>query len=387
VQSQFDECSNGAFQFTPFNGINQETGVNIANGMHDYHITGEAKVSTEILDEVEVHLNTTLGILDQIDHVMLCLPPGTPLSTRRSTTHWTAYAKRNDKFSVYNDGAYTHGLSLCAQSSFIMHEIGHNLGLHHSDRYDDGEHRRYEDKSALMGTSYNLPDGRGPKMCYNAPHLKQLGWVDDSNIRTIPQASLTTSYTIDLYGVYSESNNESYRNEMIIIPELTSARNPRANKDYYISYNAMKGPNTGALMGGNAVLVYHSSGVGRPSELVAQLRLNHNVYSNEYSILINSEYITIEVIEINTVSGYARVRVKGGNDTTLETPAPSPPLILGLPACTGNSTVWAHSINPSIITCDWLYTNNGCSLYGDCASDDGSTADAVCPGCDKCILV
>jgi len=389
VQSQFYECSNGAFQFTPFNGETR-TGVNIANGMHDYHInrdvTGE--VSTDIRREVRLQLNSILGSLEQFNHILLCLPPGTRRRTNSSETHWTAYATRGGRFTVYNDGAYTNGVSACAQSSTIMHEIGHNLGLHHSDRYDDGEHRRYEDKSGLMGTSYNLPDGRGPKMCYNAPHLKQLGWVDQSNIRTIPQASLTTSHTIEtLYGVYSEINEGINRKEMIIIPELTSASNPGANKDYYISYNAMKGPNTGALMGGNAVLVHHSSGVGRPSELVAQLRLNHNVYSNEYSILINSEYITIEVIEINTVSGYARVRVKGGNDTTLETPAPSPPLILGLPACTGNSTVWAHSINPSIITCDWLYTNNGCSLYGDCASDDGSTADAVCPGCDKCILV
>jgi len=384
VQSQFDECSNGAFQFTPYNGETL-TGVNVANGMYDYHITDEARVSTDIRDEVSQHLDTTLGILDEIDHVMLCLPPGTPLSTSRSETHWTAYARRGGKFTVYNDGAHTHGLSACAQSSTIMHEIGHNLGLHHSDRYDDGEHRRYEDKSGLMGTSYNLPDGRGPKMCYNAPHLKQLDWVDDSNIRTMPQASLTTSYTIrTLYGVYSERGNEGInRREMIILPELTSASNPGANNDYFISYNAMKGPNTGTRMGGNAVLVHHSSGVGRSSKLVAQLRFNHPHYSNEYSILINSEYITIKVIEINTVSGYAEVGVKVGNDTQLETPAPYSPLTLELPACTGDSSNWKHSTNP-IMTCGFLFSSRQCSIYGDRPSDDSSTANTVCPQCGKC---
>ena len=181
-----------------------------------------------------------------------------------------------------------------------------------------------------MGTLYTPKYGRWPKMCYNAPHLKQLGWVQ-LDIRTIPHANLTTSYTNEtLYGFYTEIKEGVNSKEMIIITGLTPTSNPDTNKYCYISCNAIKGPNTETLMGENYVLVHYSSGVGR-SELVTQLRLKHDNYSNEYPILTNSEYITIEVFEINTVEGYAKVGVKkivgGGNDIKLETPTPSPALI------------------------------------------------------------
>ena len=58
--------------------------------------------------------------------------------------------------------------------------------------------------------------------------------------------------------------------QMITTTGLTPTSNPDTNTYYYISYNAIESPNTGTLMGGNAVLVHHSDGVGR-SELVAQL--------------------------------------------------------------------------------------------------------------------
>ena len=130
-------------------------------------------------------------------------------------------------------------------------------------------------------------------MCYNAPHLKQLGWVQ-LDIRTIPQANLTKSYTNEtLYGFYTEINEGVNSKEIIIITGLTPTSNPDTNKYCYISCNTIKGPNTGTLMGGNSVLVRYSSGVGR-SELVTKLRLKHDDYSDEYTISTNSEYTTIK---------------------------------------------------------------------------------------------
>lgn len=48
-------------------------------------------------------------------------------------------------------------------------EIGHNLNLAHS-----GENDVYDDKTCMMGFSYSFDDF--PKMCYNAPKGRQLGW-------------------------------------------------------------------------------------------------------------------------------------------------------------------------------------------------------------------
>ena len=109
---------------------------------------------------------------------------------------------------------------------------------------------------------------------------------------------------------------------MIMTTGLTPSSNPDTNKYCYISYNAIKGSNTGSLIGGNAGLVHHSDGVDR-SDLVAQLQLEHDNYSDECNILTNAEYITIKVLAINTAKDYAVVGVKnigGGNDIILETP-------------------------------------------------------------------
>ena len=50
-----------------------------------------------------------------------------------------------------------------------MHEVGHNLGLAHSNE-GGGE---YEDQSGMMGYSYDCDDC--PKMCFNGPKSWQLG--------------------------------------------------------------------------------------------------------------------------------------------------------------------------------------------------------------------
>ena len=130
-----------------------------------------------------------------------------------------------------------------------------------------------------------------------------------------------------MYGIYTEINEGINSTKMIITTGLTPVSNPDTNTYYYISYNAIEGPNTGTRMGGNIVLVHHTDGVGR-SDLVVQLRSEHDNYSNEYIISTNAEYITIKVLATKTAEGYATVGVKiivgGGHDIPLETPIPSP---------------------------------------------------------------
>ena len=119
-------------------------------------------ISGNVVDTVKSSLGPLID-LNQVDHVMFCLPPNTARGTNKPETSWLAYALNPGsgetyRTSVYNDGAYNSGqwLTPCAQLSAIMHEIGHNMGLLHSNRNNDGQLRLYQDKSGMVRVG-NIP--------------------------------------------------------------------------------------------------------------------------------------------------------------------------------------------------------------------------------------
>jgi hypothetical protein len=67
------------------------------------------------------------------------------------------------KLTVFNNLA-------CSAPVVQMHEIGHNFGLGHAS--ENGE--EYGDLSGVMGGGDAIDDER---MCFNAPHSYQLGWL------------------------------------------------------------------------------------------------------------------------------------------------------------------------------------------------------------------
>ena len=157
-----------------------------------------------------------------------------------------------------------------------------------------------------MGSSYNAVNGRWPSMCYNAPKLMQLNWVDQPNIRDIVEEDLTTSYTnTDLYGVYHSRTHVSNGRKMVMKINLNNS-----NVKYFISYNAQKHQNVQTQMGGDLVLVHKRSGSTGASELVASLISGHAHFSDEYTISSGNEYITIKVTAANSSIGFATVGVK-----------------------------------------------------------------------------
>ncbi|KAL7447953.1 hypothetical protein ACHAWC_000232, partial [Mediolabrus comicus] len=155
LKSQYSACSYGALECNPASKTTS-TGVAVTNGVHELTISNSVTgVDKGVVEAAVVVAGySDLGSMrNQFDHVMLCLPPGT-------LGNWIGYAYVNHYLSVYND-------DWCNNVSIQMHEIGHNLNLDHSGELDE-----YDDKTCMMGYSYNYDDF--PKMCFNAPKGRQL---------------------------------------------------------------------------------------------------------------------------------------------------------------------------------------------------------------------
>ena len=93
------------------------------------------------------------NLKDQVDFVLLCMPPGTLIGM---SSTWKAFAYTNSYLSIYND-------LNCIYPSVLLHEVGHNLGLSHSNSED----ANYGDHTGMMGLSYSRTDG--PNKCFNGP--------------------------------------------------------------------------------------------------------------------------------------------------------------------------------------------------------------------------
>jgi len=200
LSSQYQACSFGEFLLLPFNDTTT-TNQTITGGVGEVTITDIAIGNSAAIlrDSVLINAEEKYGSLsDQFDHVIICLPPGSHIAGR---TGWLGYAIYDHWLSVFND-------LQCTYPSTLMHEIGHNLGLSHSDP-------DYDDQSCIMGYTYD--EENGPKMCFNGAKSWQLGWYSDAHMSI--DASLAAEweyYEINLVGI-ANFNERSYEKAIIHI--------------------------------------------------------------------------------------------------------------------------------------------------------------------------
>ena len=158
LASQYDACSHGKLTFveapdrtgTDISIVNGATTVTVSTATTE----GDGVMNNAIITE----LNTQFGVsnpTELADHVMHCLPPG--------TMGGIAYAYLPGTLSVYSD-------TWCTSLSAQMHEVGHNLGFHHSNHEGD----TYGDRSGMLGYSYEYDDG--PLMCFNGAKSWQVSY-------------------------------------------------------------------------------------------------------------------------------------------------------------------------------------------------------------------
>ena len=269
LRTQYDGCSGGKLQFVPYNGLvtggpGSPTRPFINNGVITLNVPGITPGQNMFTAEnlVRNEIVNKLGSLNQFDHIMMCLPPGTngPIG----------YAYLNDRVSVYNE--YTRGgqsKSWCAAVSIQMHEIGHNLNLYHSGIGGD----QYADTSGVMG--YSTANDDAPKSCFNALKEFQLGWFSGRDPR-LTNIQITKKARTQLIpsASYKKYENDASKDVILRIPVPGSP-------DLYVSYNRAVGANSGTPQGADK-LVFITGSTRATSYKVGELGPGQQLQLNNY---------------------------------------------------------------------------------------------------------
>jgi len=286
LKTQMEGCSNTALNVVP--GPN--------DGGFDIWLPG-CQDESSLRDRAIVKLTGLLGHAPEAlpnTKYMFCMPPN--LGWRG-----IAYAWVNYYLSVYNN-------EWCSFVSVHMHEVGHNLNLAHSGERGN----EYGDETGFMGFSYSNDDQR---MCYNAAHMYQLGWLTN-----------VAQYSSQPAGVFTLVGHTNPRGLQAI--RLTGTP---PSQDTYIWFNHQAGINANTVEGGNQVIV-----TTRPSgteygmtDMVAKLGVG-GTYRNT-----NTYYDTVRVMGMG--DGWAAVSFGYAQPTPQPTPEAAPPVKKSCPTTTKSS--------------------------------------------------
>ena len=193
--------------------------------------------------------------------------------------NWSAYAIVNGYVSVYND-------NWCMSTSSQMHEIGHNIGLRHSN--ENGS--VYEDKSGIMGHIYFTFDG--PRMCFNPAKNWQLGWYDDRHATVNP---LNDEFWQGQLIGYTDYMDPSAPSNASVVVKVEGH-----GVEYFIGFNVKTGINIGNQESDaiNRITVHSVDTPGGESSLVAKLGAGEsfeiaNFAGGLYDALIHVENINM----------------------------------------------------------------------------------------------
>ena len=160
-QTQYDACSFGKLKW-----ILAPTGVldiQLPNNVTEFAGRPGALVY-EAQQFLKSHLNV-LQVSGLADKVIMCVPPGTgDWAASAGVNHWRAQMNSN----------------WCSSLSGTMHEVGHTLGLLHSN----SNGMAYNDRSGYMGGGYTA--SKWPQKCFNGYHSWRFGWYSDRHLTINP---------------------------------------------------------------------------------------------------------------------------------------------------------------------------------------------------------
>jgi hypothetical protein len=179
--TQYSRVSFGKLQFVPTQYAVMEVPVNMnANGAS----------TTTIINTAIAYVSSKYGVASMTqlaDHILFCIPPG--------TGNWAGSSSVNSWRMVMNN-------DWCGDLSALMHEMGHNLGLLHSNQ----NNIEYMDFTSYMSAGYEAP--YYPLKSFNGANNAQLGWYSDRMITVDPSTGgqkLTLATFVD-YSKHNKAN-------------------------------------------------------------------------------------------------------------------------------------------------------------------------------------
>jgi len=201
---------------------------------------------------------------DQFDLILVCQPSGSGT--------WVAYAYLNGYTSFYND-------FWCGRVSAQVHEVGHNLGMSHSNEGTE----TYGDTTGMMGFSYNSDDS--PQKCFNAAKAYQLGWytLQQQSYNPLEYIGETTTFVMNGVNEYSTDEQDTTNKLITLRLEAQQIFPLTGYNDYYVGYNRANGPNIQTNEAPNQIVIVQKL-VGGPLESGASNKLAALSVGQEYVI-------------------------------------------------------------------------------------------------------
>jgi len=224
LKTQMEACSYNQLRIHPYQDEIVSNGVHEITVQMDTMAVSQGAFENAMFDEFDA----TFGSRNdpKFGLIMFCIPPTSDASF--SATGWV-----NGKITIYSHDQ-------CGRVSAQMHEVGHNINLHHSG---EGANE-YADQTGVMGFSYADDDQR---ICYNAAKNWQLGWYNDQTLTNNPR-NHPAMQTFFLNGISDYTANPN----ALVVLRLEQLS---LGSDYYIGYNRKSGINADTREDGDMVTV------------------------------------------------------------------------------------------------------------------------------------
>ena len=178
-------------------------------------------------------------------------------------------------------------------ASVLMHEVGHSLGLGHSNEGAE----EYGDESCIMGSGFN--EEEGALICYNGAKSWQLGWYASRNhIYNVADGI----WNGRLIGVVDYGNGDDITSKAIL--KLPSSR------DYYVLFNRVA---SGTIESMNRVIITRAGndrgGGDIESDVIAKLGSGESFTIPNFRLWESLE-VTVNSIDLNANPAYADVTIE-----------------------------------------------------------------------------
>lgn len=321
LRSQYSACSYNQIDMAPASGPELDNYL-ASPGVIDISVqVGEWKsehLSNAVIEKAEANV-TSGGFdldLEDYDHVLYHMPPDT-IKPGLTIGSWVAYASKPGFESWYNDDQILY-------VSNQMHEVGHNLDMHHSgDITQTGAGFEYGDTTCSMGFGAGVSDTH---KCFNSAKMFELEWYSD-RVVSIDPARRSDIFYGKVIGV--SDYNESTSNHTLVV-EIKSFAAEEQNT--YLTYNRAEGINADTGEHPNKVTVVRG-GTGDLSVMVAALdststtRYTISDFFNGRDLFITVvdegsdgtvEYATVEIeLEVQSCAVDSECTTSGGCFTAL----------------------------------------------------------------------